>query len=291
METFLNKSTTFSKTYLTENRDFRCAILERNVSKMVNYNPETLGEGGGKTTIFAVRTTIGQEKSVLQNIFNRLRVLNPFPDIKCMMIAEELRGYVFIEAVHQRDVMITISGLRHVKGKIVGSISLESISHVISPRKVTEILEEGDTVEIVSGIFAGQKAEVIRMPKEGAKEEVTLRLLDSDSAISIKIHGDFLKLVEKGERHQEVYDIKEMEELTNTTVPASEKDNKRESDIKVPVIKTDIAPTSDDIFSFDQEEEEESEWDKVSKEEKSTKSESKEEEEEEEEDEWAKFGF
>ncbi|MHA1563136.1 MAG: transcription elongation factor Spt5, partial [Promethearchaeota archaeon] len=140
-----------------------------------------------KTTIFAVRTTIGQEKSVLQNIFNRLRVLNPFPDLKALLIAEELRGYVFIEAIHQRDVMITIAGLRHIKGKIVGSIKLESISHVISPRKVTEILEEGDTVEIISGVFQNQRAQVIRMPKEGAREEVNLRLLNSDSAISIKI--------------------------------------------------------------------------------------------------------
>ncbi|MCF2138416.1 MAG: transcription elongation factor Spt5 [Candidatus Lokiarchaeota archaeon] len=261
---------------------------------MSYHTPGIISDGGSKTTIFAVRTTIGQEKSVLQNIFNRLRVLNPFPDLKCMMIAEELRGYVFIEAVHQRDVMIAISGLRHVKGKIVGSISLESIAHVISPRKVTEILEEGDTVEIISGIFTGQKAEVVRMPKEGAKEEVTLRLLDSDSAISIKIHGDFLKLVEKGARHQEVYDIKEMEELNNTTIPSSSF-SKDDTKVRIADSDTSISSHPEEIFSFDSGEEELEENDKEGEEEEFTSKEmfekSKEEEEEEEEDEWAKFGF
>ncbi|WP_457559047.1 transcription elongation factor Spt5 [Candidatus Harpocratesius sp.] len=265
---------------------------------MSYHTPGITSDGGSKTTIFAVRTTIGQEKSVLQNIFNRLRVLNPFPDLKCMMIAEELRGYVFIEAVHQRDVMIAISGLRHVKGKIVGSISLESIAHVISPRKVTEILEEGDTVEIISGIFTGQKAEVVRMPKEGAKEEVTLRLLDSDSAISIKIHGDFLKLVEKGARHQEVYDIKEMEELSNTTIPSSSF-SKDDGKVKIADSDTSISSHPEEIFSFDSDEEEFEEnevkegveFTSKAISEKSKKDENEEEEQEEEEDEWAKFGF
>ena len=241
-----------------------------------------------ESTIFAVRTTIGQEKSVLTNVFNRLKVLNPFPDLKALMIAEELRGYVFVEATHQRDVMITIAGLRHIKGKIVGSISLESISHVISPRKVTEILEEGDTVEIVSGIFMGQKAQVIRMPKEGAKEEVTLRLLDSDSAISIKIHGDFLKLVEKGARHQEEYIIKDMEVTDGTTVPASNSDSD-----DVPVVADGSSEGNDeDLYDFGESAEDdgaddEEFRDKPSEHEKSDGDEV----DEDEDDEWSKFGF
>ena len=262
--------------------------------------------GPGKTTIFSVRTTIGQEKSVLQNMFNRLRVLNPFPDLKALMIAEQLCGYVFVEAVHQRDVMIAISGLRHVKGKIVGSIQLENITHVISPRKVTEILEEGDTVEIVSGIFQGQKAMVIRMPKEGAKEDVTLRLLESDSAISIKIHGDFLKLVQKGEKRQEEYIIKEMEQgIASGTSAAASKAGSTSIDGSAPRIEPTISVedhfTSADtgeIFSFDEdmgeEEIEEESGSERSEEKPKPKKKGKAEsieEEEEEEDEWAKFGF
>ncbi len=244
-----------------------------------------------KTTIFAVRTTIGQEKSVLQNIFNRLRVLNPFPDLKALLIAEELRGYVFIEAIHQRDVMITIAGLRHIKGKIVGSITLESISHVISPRKVTEILEEGDTVEIISGVFQNQRAEVIRMPKEGAREEVNLRLLNSDSAISIKIHGDFLKLVQKGEKHAEEYIIKDMEvvDQPQATTVGSQKDGS-ESIISVTEGSEAVGGKSEDgIYSFGEEHgEEKGDLDLGKKKKKKGQSFD---EDEDEEDEWSKFTF
>ena len=256
------------------------------------------GENANKTTIFAVRTTIGQEKSVLQNMFNRLRVLNPFPDLKAMMIANELRGYVFVEATHQRDVMIAISGLRHVKGKVVGSITLESISHVISPRKVTEILEAGDTVEIISGIFMSQKAQVIRMPKEGAKEEVTLRLLDSDSAISIKIHGDFLKLLQKGEKHKEEYIIKEMDTAGGTTKPvASNSSSSATSGLGGGGIKVsggEESALSDDVFSFDEDDDDSvtelSDFGDTTKMKKPSKKKDADGEDEED-DEWAKFGF
>ncbi len=249
-----------------------------------------------RTTIFAVRTTIGQEKSVLQNIFNRLRVLNPFPDLKALLIAEELRGYVFIEAFHQRDVMITIAGLRHIKGKIVGSISLESISHVISPRKVTEILEEGDMVEIISGVFQNQRAQVIRMPKEGAREEVNLRLLNSDSAISIKIHGDFLKLVQKGEKHTEEYIIKDMETINQPKATIT-KEGSVISDGSTSVTEGSMANGSssdEDLYTFGEElggtredGAETGEFDKKKK--KKEKGLSADDDEEE--DEWSKFTF
>lgn len=246
-----------------------------------------------KTTIFAVRTTIGQEKSVLQNIFNRLRVLNPFPDLKALMIAEELRGYVFIEAIHQRDVMITIAGLRHIKGKIVGSISLESISHVISPRKVTEILEEGDMVEIISGVFQNQRAQVIRMPKEGAREEVNLRLLNSDSAISIKIHGDFLKLVQKGEKHTEEYIIKDMDSVGQPQTSSVESEEEVSgSIISVEEDSESIKSSSgENVFTFGEEPGETG----GEKEQKDIKKKKKleviDEDEDDEEDEWSKFTF
>ncbi|QEE15422.1 transcription elongation factor Spt5 [Promethearchaeum syntrophicum] len=246
-----------------------------------------------KTTIFAVRTTIGQEKSVLQNIFNRLRVLNPFPDLKALMIAEELRGYVFIEAIHQRDVMITIAGLRHIKGKIVGSINLESISHVISPRKVTEILEEGDQVEIISGVFQNQRAQVIRMPKEGAREEVNLRLLNSDSAISIKIHGDFLKLVQKGEKHTEEYIIKDMSALEQPQTSIGE--NQGDDSESIISVSEGFAPkesgSEEDLFTFGEEPGDTSEVQEDLDIERKKKKKIETDDEDEEEDEWSKFTF
>lgn len=259
---------------------------------------EISDELANKTTIFAVRTTIGQEKSVLNIIFNKLRVMNPFPDLKALMISEQLRGYIFIEAIHQREVMATIAGVPHIKGKVVGSIKLEDIQHVIQPRKVTEVLEEGDTVEIVSGIFAGQQARVVRMPKEGAREEVTLRLLGSDSDISIKIHGDFLKLIAKGEKRQEKYEFKQVE-VGGEPIPGAEEGAVSSGAVNAssPVISAPVvsgAGSNPESFDFGEESEEEigdkfTEYipEKAKGEAKKTVVE----DEEEEDDEWSKFTY
>jgi transcription elongation factor Spt5 len=156
------------------------------------------------TTIFAIRTTINQESNVLKQIFYRFRILETIPDIKAMLISPLLPGYVFIEAPLKRDVQIAIQGIPHIKGRIVGQIPLDSILHVLSPRSVTEYLEVGDTVEIISGVFEGSRAMVMRMPHDSSSsEEVVVRLLQEETPITIKIHGDYLKLVEKKKEEKE----------------------------------------------------------------------------------------
>jgi hypothetical protein len=69
---------------------------------------------------------------------------------------------------------------------------------------VTEYLESGDTVEIISGVFEGSRAIVMRMPHDtSSSEEVVVRLLQEETPITIKIHGDYLKLVEKKKLEEE----------------------------------------------------------------------------------------
>ena len=156
------------------------------------------------TTLFAVRTTINQESNILRQIFYRFKILDIIPDIKAMIVSPLLPGYVFLEATTKRDVQIAIQGIPHIKGRIVGQIKLTEISHVLVPRSVTEFLEEGDTVEIISGVFEGSRALVMRMPHDtSSSEEVVVRLLQEETPITIKIHGDYLKLVEKKRRVKE----------------------------------------------------------------------------------------
>ena len=156
------------------------------------------------TTLFAVRTTINQESNILRQIFYRFKILDTIPDIKAMIVSPLLPGYVFLEATTKRDVQIAIQGIPHIKGRIVGQIKLTEISHVLVPRSVTEFLEEGDTVEIISGVFEGSRALVMRMPHDtSSSEEVVVRLLQEETPITIKIHGDYLKLVEKKRREKE----------------------------------------------------------------------------------------
>ncbi|MCK4780753.1 MAG: hypothetical protein KAT57_11215, partial [Candidatus Lokiarchaeota archaeon] len=155
----------------------------------------------------------------------------------------------------------------HIKGRIVQNIKLIELKHVLLPRSVTEYLEEGDTVEIISGVFEGSRAIVMRMPHDtSSSEEVVVRLLQEETPITIKIHGDYLKLVEK----------------------------KKPIDEPIPKVKASVDTTTDmeKAISFEDELEEFEE--EISESYKSDEIEeyTDDEDELEEEDEWAKFdGF
>jgi transcription elongation factor Spt5 len=166
--------------------------------EIITVKPDMIEDLEDLTTLFAVRTTINQESNILRQIFYRFKILDVIPDIKAMLVSPLLPGYIFIEASQKRDVQIAIQGIPHIKGRIVGQIKLSEINHVLVPRSVTEFLEEGDKVEIISGVFEGARALVMRMPAAtSSTEEVVVRLLQEETPITIKIHGDYLKLVEK----------------------------------------------------------------------------------------------
>ncbi len=163
-----------------------------------------LEEDEPSTTLFAVRTTINQESNILRQIFYRFKILDVVPDIRAMLVSPLLPGYVFFEAPQKRSVQIAVQGIPHIKGRIVQNIDLNELKHVLLPRSVTEYLESGDTVEIISGVFEGSRAIVMRMPHDtSSSEEVVVRLLQEETPITIKIHGDYLKLVEKKKRKKE----------------------------------------------------------------------------------------
>jgi transcription elongation factor Spt5 len=163
-----------------------------------------LEEDEPSTTLFAVRTTINQESNILRQIFYRFKILDVVPDIRAMLVSPLLPGYVFFEAPQKRSVQIAVQGIPHIKGRIVQNIDLNELKHVLLPRSVTEYLESGDTVEIISGVFEGSRAIVMRMPHDtSSSEEVVVRLLQEETPITIKIHGDYLKLVEKKKKKKE----------------------------------------------------------------------------------------
>ena len=213
------------------------------------------------TTLFAVRTTINQESNILRQIFYRFKILDVIPDIKAMLVSPLLPGYIFIEASQKRDVQIAIQGIPHIKGRIVGQIKLEEINHVLVPRSVTEFLEAQDTVEIISGVFEGSRALVMRMPHDtSSSEEVVVRLLQEETPITIKIHGDYLKLVEKKKREKEPIPeirITTPEEVVTDLEKMISFDDEFETEIE------DEYPEqyeSEAIGDYEEDEEEEDEW-------------------------------
>ena len=228
--------------------------LEDTISK------EDFEEKEDLTTLFAVRTTINQESNILKQIFYRFKILDVIPDIRAMLVSPLLPGYIFFEAPQKRDVQIAVQGIPHIKGRIVQNIKLSELKHVLLPRSVTEYLEEGDTVEIISGVFEGSRAIVMRMPHDSsASEEVVVRLLQEETPITIKIHGDYLKLVEKKKPVEEPIPRVTVSADTTTDMEKaiSFEDELEELEEEVlEGIKSDVV----EEYVDDEEEEEEDEW-------------------------------
>jgi transcription elongation factor Spt5 len=213
------------------------------------------------TTLFAVRTTRNQESNILKKIFFRFKMLDVIPDIRAMLVSPLLPGYIFFEAPQKRDVQIAVQGIQHIKGRIVQNIKLSELKHILLPRSVTEYLEEGDTVEIISGVFEGARALVMRMPHDtSSSEEVVVRLLQEETPITIKIHGDYLKLVEKKEPvEEEIPEIKVTAESVITDLEKAISFDDELDDLEEESLEASKSDKYEDYYD-EEDEDEEDEW-------------------------------
>lgn len=150
------------------------------------------------TSIFAVRTTAGQEKNVANLIAARVETAG-LP-IKAILIPETLRGYVFVEAEGPHFVEKAIAGIRHVRSRVPGIVSFAEVERYIIVKPVIEELDEGDMVEVISGPFKGMRARITRVDR--TKEEVTLELLEATFTLPITVHADYVKVIEKSKKEK-----------------------------------------------------------------------------------------
>jgi len=145
------------------------------------------------TTIFAVRTTVGQEMNVANLIASRVEA-NGIP-IKAILVPETLKGYVFIESDGPHIVEQAISGIKHVRSRVPGIVSLSEIEKYITVKPVIEELDVNDLVEVTGGPFKGMRAKITDIDR--TKEEVTIELLEATFTLPVTVHPDYVKLVKK----------------------------------------------------------------------------------------------
>ena len=149
--------------------------------------------------IFAVRTTVGQERNVSNLIAGRAEA-NGIP-IKAILVPEALKGYIFIEADGPHIVEEAISGIRHVRSRVPGIVSFSEIEKYVVVKPVIEELDVSDLVEVTGGPFKGMRAKITGIDR--AKEEVTIELLEATFTLPITVHADYVKVVKKGGESQE----------------------------------------------------------------------------------------
>jgi len=158
-----------------------------------------VSENEHPTMIFAVRTTVGQERNVSNLIAGRAEA-NDIP-IKAILVPEALKGYIFIEADGPHIVEKAISGIRHVRSRVPGIVSFSEIEKYVVVKPVIEELDISDLVEVTGGPFKGMRAKITGIDR--AKEEVTIELLEATFTLPITVHADYVKVVKKGEESQE----------------------------------------------------------------------------------------
>jgi transcriptional antiterminator NusG len=158
--------------------------------------PRTSEERASPTSVFAVRTTAGQEKNVANLI--AVRIEGSKLPIKAVLVPEMLKGYVFVEAEGPHFVEEAIAGIKHVRSRVPGIVSFSEVEKYIVVKPVIEELDVEDVVEIISGPFKGMRAKITRIDK--TKSEVTLELLEATFTLPITVHADYVKVVEKAKK-------------------------------------------------------------------------------------------
>ncbi len=139
---------------------------------------------------FAIRTTGGQEKIVLRVLENRVKT-NKI-DIQSILLVDNLKGYVVIEALGANEAFNAIQGVRHIRGQLRGELEFKDIEgYLVKVSTVTELAVD-KIVEIIGGPFKGMKATVTRVDFD--KEEATVILLDAPYQLPVTVDANYLKL-------------------------------------------------------------------------------------------------
>ncbi|ABR56588.1 transcription elongation factor Spt5 [Methanococcus aeolicus] len=143
--------------------------------------------------IYAIRTTTGQELNVAE--FLAAKAEKEDIEIYSILATEDLKGYILVEAPNMGALEDLIRKTFKVKGIVQGETSVDELEHLLTPTKIIETIDKGDTVELVAGPFKGERARVIRVDKH--KEEITLELMDAAVPIPITVGIEQVKIISK----------------------------------------------------------------------------------------------
>ena len=149
-------------------------------------------ESDGRYHLYAIRTTVGKENTVLEFILSRIKKGNI--GIASILIPSGLKGYLIMESQTRDDVLKAIQGITHIGGVLKGEMTLEEVAPYLEAKQVREIPERA-LVEITNGPFKGEKAKVTRVNK--VKEEVTVELIEATVSIPVTVKLDAVRVLEK----------------------------------------------------------------------------------------------
>ena len=173
--------------------------------------PEVMSEENSH--LFAVRTTGGQEKIVMRTLEARMKLDQKdeeeiekakeedkeieiknarLKNIQSVLLVDDLKGYVVVEAEGVSAMFNAIQGIRHVRGQLRGELTYDEIEKYLVKKSTVLELAVENIVEIIGGPFKGMKATVTRIDHD--KEEATVVLLDASYQLPVTVDANYLKL-------------------------------------------------------------------------------------------------
>lgn len=159
------------------------------------------------TRFFAYKVREGQESNVALFLDDVLTSLAQKPEsgpgfnpseVKSVLVLPNMAGVVLAETSNPRSIESILSGQRHYRGRIFGTVSLEEIEPMIKPKTVVELLAVGDEIEVVSGALRGSRGKVLRIDKP--RNEVTFQPAEVAVAMPMTISMDAVKIVASASR-------------------------------------------------------------------------------------------
>lgn len=184
-----NNTDTLSKDEKTKNAKKVNSPTLNNQSDPSIKNNHNVDIQDSDSKFFAIRITGGQENvvaNILQNKINSKKI-----SLRSILILENFKGYVIVEAPDSNIAYDALYGVRHVRGQIRGDLPFSDIEKYLVKKPVVTELSIDDTVEVIAGPFKSMKAKIIRVDYE--KQEATVVLLDSPYQIPVTVDANYLK--------------------------------------------------------------------------------------------------
>ena len=144
--------------------------------------------------IHTIRVTSGQEKIIAEILVKKARAekLNVYSVVH----VENVKGYLFVETPDENTLVKLIQKVKHIKGFLKKAITLAEIENLVKAvKQPVMIIETGDTIEMSSGPFKGERAKVVKIDE--AKDEITVELIEVAVPIPVTVKTKMVKLFQK----------------------------------------------------------------------------------------------
>ncbi len=145
--------------------------------------------------VYIVKTTVNQERSVA-GLLAQVAKKDRF-DIRAILVPDELKGYVLVEAAVPEEVDQAVQKVPHARVMIKGESSFAEVEHFLSPKPTVTGITEGSIIELITGPFKGEKARVKHVDE--VHDEITMELFESVVPIPITVRGDNVRILKKEE--------------------------------------------------------------------------------------------